>query len=131
MLPGLNGILLGRQTKRVPTHRMQNVEAADSLIARDNVGGGLPFRMSDVQSGAARIWEHIEHVELGLGRIEIFFTRIRRMKKLALIPDLLPLRLDLIERIKFAAFAAHRIINQESRKIGKENEIGLGAAQWQ
>ena len=29
--PGVDGILLGRQTKRVPTHRVQHVEASHAL----------------------------------------------------------------------------------------------------
>jgi len=53
--------------------------------------------MADVQPGAARVGEHVEHVELRFGRIEILFIRIRRVKNLPLIPDGLPLRLDLIE----------------------------------
>ena len=63
--------------------------------------------MSHVQPGAARIGEHIEDVKLWLGRIEIFLARIGRVKNLALVPDALPLRLDLIEGIRFAALAAH------------------------
>jgi hypothetical protein len=33
----------------------------------------------------------------------------------------LPFRLDLVARIRFATLAAHSMMNQESRKTGKEN----------
>ena len=110
---GLDGILLRGQAECVPAHGMQDVETAHSPIASQDVGGGVPFRMTDVQAGAARIREHVEDVELRFGRIEILFIRIRRVKNLPLIPDGLPLRLDLIEWIRFAALAHEERIRQD------------------
>src|ERR1700730_16094499 len=124
MLPCLDRVLLSGQSERVPAHRMQDIEPAHPFVTRDDVGRGVTFRMSDVQTGAARIREHIEHVKLRFLWIETLLFGIERVKDLALIPDFLPLRLDLVERIRFAALAAHRIINQESRKTGKENGFG-------
>src|SRR3984893_13255022 len=129
MLAALDRVLFRRQTKRVPSHRMQYVEPAHSFVTRDNVGGGVTFRVPDVQASAARIRKHIEHVEFPFARIEILLARIRSVKNPALVPNGLPLGLDLVERIWFAAFAAHRIINQESRKTGKENGFAVGHRQ--
>jgi hypothetical protein len=51
------------------------------------------------------------------------------VKNLALLPDGLPLRLNPVEGIRFAALAAHRIMNQESRKRGKGNGFTAGNTQ--
>src|SRR5207237_3283502 len=129
MLAALDRVLFGRQTERVPAHGMQDIKPAHSLVTRDDVGRGVTFRMPDMQTGAARIRKHIKHVEFRFTRIEIFLARARRVKNLALVPDRLPLGLDLIERIWFAAGTAHRIINQESRKKEKENGFAVCDAQ--
>src|ERR1041385_2653160 len=105
MLTGLDRVLLSGKTEGVPTHRVQDVEAAQAFVARDDVCCRVTFRMTDVQPRPARVREHIEHVKLRLCRIETGFLRIKCMKKLALIPDGLPFRLDLIEGIWFATVA--------------------------
>src|SRR5436853_7863169 len=107
MLAGFDRILLRRQPECVPAHGMQHVETAYSLVACHDVCRRVPFRMPDVQSGPARVREHIEHVEFLLRGIETCVAGIGRMKNLALIPDALPLWLDLIEWIRFAALAIH------------------------
>src|SRR5436190_289396 len=81
---------------------MKNVETVQPFVARDDVGGGITFRMADMQTGAARVGEHVEDVELRFGRIEFLFARIGRVKRARFVPDRLPLRLDLIEGIWFA-----------------------------
>ena len=112
MLPGLDRVLLGRETECIPAHRVKNIEAAQAFVARDDVRGGVTLGMSHVEPGAARIGEHIEHVKLRFRRIEIFFAGIRCVEGTGLIPPCLPLRLDLIERIWFAALVhAERIRN--------------------
>ena len=50
MLSGLDRVLLGGQAKCVPAHRMKDVEAAHAFVARDDVGRGVAFGMSDVQA---------------------------------------------------------------------------------
>src|SRR5436190_23877325 len=107
MLPSLNRVLLRGQTKRIPAHRMQNVETAHSFVARDNVCRGVAFGVTDMQPGPTRVREHIEHVELWLLGIEPFLARIGRVKRLALVPDGLPLWLNLVEWIRSAAIATH------------------------
>src|SRR6478736_10027328 len=107
MLTGFDRVLLRGQTKRVPAHRVQDVEAAQAFIASNDVSCRVAFRMTNVQPGPARVRKHIEHVEFRLRRIETLLARVRRVKKLALVPDGLPFRLDLVERIWFTAVATH------------------------
>ena len=87
MLPGFDRVLFGGQTERIPAHRMQHVETAQPFVARDDVGGGVTFRMADMQSRAARIREHVEHIKFRFRRIEIFFAGIRSVKGAPFFPD--------------------------------------------
>ena len=63
-----DGGVFGRQTEGVPTHGVQHVEAAHAFVARQGVADGVVAEVADVQH-AARIRQHFEHVELGLGGI--------------------------------------------------------------
>ena len=88
MGPRLDGVLLGGQAEGVPAHRVQHVETAHSLVARDGVGADVALRVPDVESLTGRVGEHVEHVELGSGGIE------RRLEGLVLDPVALPVGLD-------------------------------------
>ena len=107
VLAGFDRVLLRGQTECVPTHRMQHAEAAHPFVARNDVRGGIPFGVSDVQARPAGVRKHVEDVKFALRRIETFLARIGRMKKLPLFPDGLPLWFDLVEWIRFATLAAH------------------------
>src|SRR5689334_22758262 len=107
MLPRFDCVLLRWQTKRVPPHWMQDIEALHPFVARDDVRGCVTFRMTYVQSSPAWVWKHVEYVEFFLRRIEIFFTGIWRVENIAFVPNGLPFRLDLMERIWFTAVASH------------------------
>src|SRR5258705_2166528 len=85
MLTGFDRVLLRGQTEGVPAHGVQDAEAAQTFIARNDVGGGVAFRMTNVQPGPARVRKHIEHVEFRLRRIETLLAGVRRVKKLALV----------------------------------------------
>ncbi len=61
---GVDGVLLGGQSERIPAHRVQHVEAAHPLVTAINVRGRVAFGMADVEAGAAGVGEHIEDVEL-------------------------------------------------------------------
>src|SRR5919201_693876 len=102
---------------------MQNIEAAHSLVARNNVGGGVALRVTDVQTGATRIREHIEDVKLRFTRVEAVFDGVRCMEELSLFPNALPLRLDLVEWIWFAPLAAHGcyLLGKQERRKNKWN----------
>src|SRR5437867_10923195 len=99
---------------------MEHVKTLGTLVARQNVRGGVAFGMPVVQSGAGRVREHVEDV---VCRRELIRARgfsfemvapgervslwnhiagIPRAKSLLVVPDFLPLRLDQVKRILFA-----------------------------
>ena len=110
MRAGVDGVLLGGKAERVPAHRMEHVEPAHPLEAAIDVGRGVAFGMADVQARAAGVGEHVEHVELLLGRV------FARGERLVFGPVALPLRLDLVERIFLAEFRhkARRLYRREN-----------------
>ena len=67
----LDRILLGRQPEGVPAHRVQDAEAAHPLVAGDDVGRDVALGVADVEPRTRRVREHVEHVVLGLRRIEL------------------------------------------------------------
>ena len=116
MLPGLDGVLLGRQAEGVPAHRVQDVVAERAAVTGQNVRGGVAFRMPDVQPRAGRVGEHVEDVELGqLLRLGLavalgegmacgrHFARVPGAKSLLLVPLALPFGFDQVERILSAS----------------------------
>src|ERR1700752_184749 len=105
MLSGLDGKLFRRQSKRVPAHGMQDIEAAHPLVSRQNIGCRIAFRMSHVKSLATGIRKHVQHVELRLRRIEPRFTGVGYSESLLFRPDALPLRLEIGEWILFSSLA--------------------------
>src|SRR5438067_9679571 len=126
MLPRFDGVLLRRQTECIPAHWMQHVEPAHPFVARDDVGGGVTFRMSHLQAGAARIRKHVEDVIFRFRRIETFLARIGRMKQLLLVPEALPFGFEPIEWIWFAARAHDRLDYchpERKRQYGSDRRI--------
>src|SRR5262245_46871266 len=89
MLAGLDRVLLGRQAERVPAHRVQHVVAAHAPGPRHDVGGGVPLGMTDVQTDAGRVGEHVEDVALGPA------ATARGAESPVLVPVALPAGLDL------------------------------------
>ena len=86
---GLDRVLLGGKAERVPAHRMEDVEAAHALVARDDVGRGVALGVPDVEPGARRVREHVEHVRLRA------CPACRSARKVCvLVPVPLPLGLD-------------------------------------
>ncbi len=102
VLAGLDGVLLRGQAEGVPAHRVQDVEALHPLVAADDVGGGVAFRMADVQARAAGVGEHVEHVVLRLRGIEIRIARAGGAEGLLGLPAGLPFGLEVAEREWFA-----------------------------
>ena len=88
MLSGLNGILLGRKAKCVISHRMEHIKAVEPLVTGKNVTCNISERVSHVQSGTARIREHIQNVVLR------FITVFLSLEGLFLGPSGLPLAFD-------------------------------------
>ena len=69
MLARLDRILFRWQSEGIVTHRMQHIEAAQSLVARNDVAGDVAERMPNVQACATGIREHVERIELRLGQV--------------------------------------------------------------
>ena len=120
VLAGPDGILFGGQTKSVPAHGVQHVQALCALIPRQNIRRGVPLGMADVQAGARRIRKHVEDVEFGhLLWLELLMSSRKRMlcrntltgipgaKSLLLIPVSLPLGFDQVKWI-LTASRCHR-----------------------
>ena len=84
----LNRILFRRQSERIPAHGMQDVQSPHTLIAGQDIGGGIAFRVSDVQSGGTRIRKHIQDVVFLLVTVDL------GAKGFVFTPIALPFRLD-------------------------------------
>ena len=83
-----DGVVLRRQSEGVPAHGVQNVEALHAFEAAVYVGRGVALGVSDVQSGAGRIREHVQNVN-GLSSLVAVDGRVGFF----LFPHFLPLRL--------------------------------------
>src|SRR4029434_10644395 len=69
--------------------RVQHVVAAHAPGARHDVGGGVPLGMTDMQTDAGRVGEHVEDVALGPA------APARGAERPVLVPVALPTGLDL------------------------------------
>ena len=85
---GSNRILLGRQTERVVSHRMENGFATHSPISRLNIRRRVTLRVSDVQSRATGIREHVEDIDF------VTLWHFRCTKRFIYLPIRLPLGFD-------------------------------------
>src|SRR5499426_2891894 len=68
---------------------MQHVVAAHAPGPRQDIGGGVPLGMTDVQTDAGRVGEHVEDVALGPA------VTTRGAERSVLVPVALPAGLDL------------------------------------
>ena len=69
VLAGLDGILLRREAEGIIPHRMQDVEALETLVTREDVAGDVSQRMPDMQAGPGGIREHVQDIKLRFGSI--------------------------------------------------------------
>ena len=112
MLAGLDRVLLCRQAERVPPDRVEHVETAHALVAGEDIGGGVAFRVADMQPRARRVREHVEDVifrDVAGVRVRVtlvermvgwdFLAGVPRPERLTVMPRCLPLRLENLERI--------------------------------
>ena len=84
-----DGGVFGGQPERVPAHGMQHVEAAHPLVARERVADRVVADVADVQR-AARVGQHLQHVELRLGGVLFGLVEV------GVLPALVPLQFDLV-----------------------------------
>ena len=59
---GLNGILLGRKSKCIVSHRVEYVKTLHPFVAAQDIGCRVTFRVPHVQTRPRRIGKHIENV---------------------------------------------------------------------
>ena len=59
---GLFSVLLGGEAESVPPHRVEDRETVHPLIARDDIRGGVSFRVTDMKAVSARVREHIQNI---------------------------------------------------------------------
>ena len=90
----LHGGVLGRQSERVPAHRMEDVEPARAPIARHHVAHGVVAHMAHVDA-PRRIGEHLEHV-IFRARIVVFGLEDLRVR-----PGLAPFGLGFAHVVSF------------------------------
>ena len=105
MEPCFDRELFGRQSEGIPSHWMEDVKTFHPLVSSDDVGRGVPFQMADVKTFTARIWEHVEHVELRFPGIKSRLIRIWRLKGFAGQPMLLPFRFEFSKGKLFSSLA--------------------------
>ena len=95
------GVVLGRQAEGVPAHGVQDVIAALTLFARDDVQRGVAARMADVQARGGRVRELDQRVEFRLGMVDL------GMEGILVLPDLLPFGLNCF-KVVFHDSSPHR-----------------------
>ena len=108
MLPRLERILLGRQPECVVPHRVEHVVARHALEPREDISADVAEGMSNMEARAARIREHVEHVELravgdALEAIGERTAGVRRPERPLLFPAVLPSLLDLVGKARGVA----------------------------
>ncbi len=101
VLARLHRVLLRGEPERVVAHRVEHVAALHPHEPRVDVGADVPEGLAHVEAGAARVREHVEHVELAalrhLGEAAGEVTGgVRGPEGAVGVPAVLPLRLDLV-----------------------------------
>src|SRR5207253_1525338 len=91
--------VLGRESERVPAHRMQDVEAAHPLVARQDVADRVHPDVPHVDP-AGRVREHLEAVEFRPARV------LGDAELLPRLPGPLPFRLELSEGVTVGGHSA-------------------------
>src|SRR3974377_1074795 len=84
---------------------MQNAKAFHALVSREDIGASVDFEMTHVESCAAGVGEHVEHIEFGFSGIEPWFARVWGMKGLPFLPKLLPFRFEFRKWKMFSSLA--------------------------
>ena len=59
---GFFGVLFGGQAKGVPAHGVHHARAAHAIEPADDIGGGIPFGMADMEAVPAGVREHVQYI---------------------------------------------------------------------
>ena len=113
MLASLDRVLLGRQAEGVPSHRVEDIVPLEAAVAGEDIGGRVSLDMADMEAVAARVGEHVEHVELLRLGIESGVARIGGTEGIRFQPMLLPAGLEFRERIVLAG-QGHLVRTEET-----------------
>ena len=115
MLARLERVLLGREAKRVVPERVQHVASVHAVEPREDVRADVAERMADMETGATRVREHVEDVELLAPRhpfepVGERTARIRRPERPVFLPVLLPARLELVRDARVVPMRRYAIL---------------------
>ena len=88
MSTGIDSVLFSGQTESIPPHRVKDVETLHAFVAADDIGGGISFGVTDMESGAGGIGEHIQAVIFG------FVNKVFGAEGFVILPETLPFFLD-------------------------------------
>ena len=99
----LDGGVLGGKAEGVPAHRMEHVEPAHPFVAGEQIADRVHAHVAHVDA-TRRVREHFQAVELRAGRI------FGNLELLPLLPDPLPLGLDLAEGIAVGRHVSGRFL---------------------
>ena len=91
-----------RQPEGIPAHRMQHVEPAGALVARDDITQRIVADVSHVDT-PRRIGEHFQDVVLRQARVRFWF------EDLAVGPNLLPVALSFFGVVAFNFDGGHLV----------------------
>jgi len=89
----LNGVLFGRQSKRIIPHRVQYIKPLEAFVPAVYVTGDVSQGMTDMESRTTGVGKHIEYIAFGSTHI-IAYTVYGVVS-----PSLLPFSLDFPESI--------------------------------
>ena len=81
--------ILGRQSKRIPAHRVQDIKTTGALIAGNDVAHGVIARMPDMDA-SRWIGKHFKHIIFWLAVLSLGPAR---KEGVTLRPSRLPFRL--------------------------------------
>ena len=96
--------------ERVVAHRVQHVLAVHALVASEDIGADVTERVTHMESGAARIREHVEHehrvaVDDLFGTLRKQARRVRGPEGVISFPAVLPARFDLVGQTRVVPMA--------------------------
>src|SRR5260370_39615804 len=103
---------------------MQNVKAFHALVSSEDIGRGVHFKRTHMESFTAGVGEHVEHIELWFSGIEPWFARVCRMKGLPFLPKLLPFRFELRKWKLFSSLAHWYYLVLIHNEVGHPPGVG-------
>jgi len=106
---GFDGVLLGGKSKGVPTHGVKYVVTVGFFVAGQDVGGGVAFGVSNVQSSSRGVGEHVQGVVLRL------ICVVDGLEGVLGFPVFLPVWLNFREFVGVAVGSGHVVLKKLER----------------